>query len=526
MLCNNLRMDSPVVASESPDALSGRISWLPVILASVFGLVISSAAGTHIVLVGVMVPIVVAIAWSSPRSLLILLVVWTTELGLMRRLTPAGGKVGFSGDPLLIIGPIMIICLVLIAGTRYGAFANRTRLATVVLVFNILAIVEVINPRQGTLMTGLGGLLFMLVPVSAFWVGRSFVDDSLMKQVIWTIAILGAITAAYGFFQQINGFPSWDQTYIHSKSYSALQVGTTVRPFGTMSSGQEYAGFLCLGLVAWISLLKEKSRLPRVIHLAMIALMGTAIFYESERTAAFLAILAVAVMAGAWRKMPPLTLAIVSVLAVFALSFGLGALLGAQGSGNGVGAGSQQLAQHQLSGLVDPTGKNSSLSGHLRSNEKAVIQGLTDPSGRGVGSVTLAASKYSANTGAEFTYGTEYDPGNMALAFGLPGVVLYFLIVFFGMSTAYRTAMARHDVIGLFVIGVLAATLLNWFNGDLYSVTWLIWLSMGVADGFVSRVARGEIVEPTVTAVLAEGHMVDEPIPVPTKKPRRWIEPS
>ena len=522
-------MEAPVPPTPTfgeSDALSGRISWLPVILASVLGLLISSAAGTHIVLVGVMVPIVVAIAWSSPRSLLLMLVVWTTELGLMRRLTPSGSKIGFTGDPLLIIGPIMIICLVLIAWTRYGAFTNRTRLATCVLTFNILAIIEVVNPQQGTLLTGLGGLLFLLVPVSAFWVGRSFVDDLLMRQVIWTIAILSVITALYGFFQQIHGFPSWDQTYLHSKSYSALEVGTTVRPFGTMSSGQEYAGFLCLGLVAWIALLREKSRLPRIVHLAMIGLVGTAIFYESERTAAFLAILAIAVMAGAWRKLQPLTLAIVAVLSLFVLVYGLGAILGPQGAGYGIKGTSQQLAQHQISGLVDPTGKNSSFSGHLRATEHGITQGFTRPLGRGVGSVTLAASKYNTNNAAGFNYGTEFDPGNMGVAFGVAGVILYFLILFYGLATAYRTAMARHDAIGLFSLGVLVASLFSWYNGDLYSVTWIVWLSMGVADGYVARVGSGEITDNAAATLLAEGHMIEPPPLAPPLRPRRWIEHS
>ena len=174
----------------------GAISWFPVAAATVFGLVIAGIAGTHIVALGIIVPLVIGIAWTQPRTLLLFLAVWLIELGLIRRVVTSGGSVGLSGDPLLIVGPLIILCLLLVMSSGRGAYKGRSTMASAVLGLNILALVEVVNPGQGTIMVGLGGLLFMLIPVCAFWIGRGLLDEDLARQLVWVVAIVGAISAA------------------------------------------------------------------------------------------------------------------------------------------------------------------------------------------------------------------------------------------------------------------------------------------------------------------------------------------
>ena len=119
-----------------------------------------------------------------------------------------------------------------------------------------------------------------------------------MRQIIWTVAVLGALTAVYGLYQTFGGFPSWDETWLKSSSYRALVVqGQAVRGFGTMSSSQDYAAFMSITLMAWVALLFDKvRRIPRLIHFALIAMVGTALFYSSVRTAAALTIIGLAVV--------------------------------------------------------------------------------------------------------------------------------------------------------------------------------------------------------------------------------------
>jgi len=499
-------------ATSEPRQSRGGSAWLLVILAAVAGLVIAMASGTHLALAGIMIPLIVAAAWASPRALLLLLVVWMTELGLLRRLIPGGSNSAFSGDPVLIIGPMVIAFLFFWSVSR-GALDNRTRLANVVLAFNVVALVEVINPGQGSILAGLGGLLFLLMPVLSFWVGRILVDDDLLTRIIWAVAVLGVLAGLYGLYQQFVGFPSWDQTWINSGSYTALALGNNInRAFGSMSSSQEYAAFLGVSLVAWVSLLGKKTRLPLLVHLAAMALILMAIFYESERTIVFLGVMALAVVYAAWRRAKPSVVVVAGVVSIVVLIFGAGFLGGGTPNPQPGQSVASTLANHQLNGLSDPTSKNSSLHNHILSTERGFIQAFQRPFGSGVGSVTLAASKFNASS--SFNSGTEFDPGNMGVAFGVVGVLLYLLVTVYGLGTAYRAAVRRHDALGLFVLGVVAIHILEWFNGDLYSVTWLVWLVLGYADMYLLRADSPEL------------DRLDLELPAGThqRNPRRWIQ--
>jgi len=205
--------------------------------------------GSHIVFALIAIPVVVALAWSNPQAMLAILPVWMVAMGFVRRITPGGGNVTFSGDPVLIIGPAALLVMWLAVSTSREP-GRLTPLARTVLIFNVVAFVEAFNPTQGSLMTGIGGLLFILVPTAAFWIGRRYAEPDFVLRMIWTIAILGLVAAAYGLYQQYVGFPSWDANWISSKGYTALNVGNNVvRAFSSFSSGQEYAVFLAVSAV-------------------------------------------------------------------------------------------------------------------------------------------------------------------------------------------------------------------------------------------------------------------------------------
>ncbi len=452
-------------------------------------LALSLFSGTHLIFAMIAIPVVIAMAWSNPVAALGILPVWMMVMGLVRRVTPGHGNSTFSGDPVLIIGPmaLMILWLLILSSRQGGPMSS---LARWVMFFNIVAVLEAFNPAQGSLLTGIGGLLFLFIPTTAFWIGRQFADEALILRLIWTVAILGLLAAIYGLFQQFSGFPSWDQSYINSRAYTALQVGNGVtRAFGTFSSGQEYAVFLSTATVAWLALLYRSTRWPLLLHLGGLSVVVVALWYESQRTSVFLTALAIGVMGAARLRLRPINVVFAGVASIVALIFLAGALGGGGGGSSSLadpsGVG-QTLNHHQINGITNPTGKNSSLNGHLKTTRIGIKAAFFHPLGRGVGSVTLAASRFTKNNRS---HGTEFDPGNMGVALGLPGLIIYLCILGFALQTAYRLAVRRRDGIGLFVIGILAATLFQWFNGDLYSVCWLIWLFLGFADRLLNAPA-------------------------------------
>jgi hypothetical protein len=474
------------VATSGGEGPKGTSAWSLVIVGTVACLGVALASGTHLGLVFIVLPCVVMLTWQSPRTMLGLLPVWMVMLGLVRRLTPGGGNTTFSGDPVLIIGPIIIILLFLTAIGR-GAFLNRTRLSTVVGMFCCLALIEALNPHE-RLMSGLGGLLFILVPMLAFWVGRALVDEDLALQLVRTVAVLSLFASIYGLFQQFNGLPSWDARWVGTKGYSALSLGSNViRAFGSFSSAEEYAAFLSVGVVAWLALLGKRTRFFLPAHLAGLTTVCVALWFESERTAVFLTVFAIGVMAAARLRLRPYGVLVGGATAIFLLIF----FGGHFGSGGGSGV-SGTLNNHQIKGITSPLGAGSSLPGHIKATKTGILQAFKNPIGHGTGSVTIAANRY----GKSRTVGTEFDPGNMGIAFGILGLVVYVAFAWNAVGTVYRAATRRMDAVSFFGLGILMATFLQWTNGDLYSVCWLIWLFLGYLDASTARSAAAAAPEP------------------------------
>lgn len=451
-------------------------------------LALSLFSGSHLIFAIIAIPVVIVMAWTNPEAMIAILPVWMVLMGLIRRITPGGGNVTFSGDPVLIIGPIALLVLTAVVISRREP-GPMSRLARMVFAFNVLAFIEAFNPKQGSLLTGLGGLLFVAVPTAAFWVGRKFADPDFFLRVVWTVAIMSLVAAIYGLYQQFVHFPSWDEAYVQTKGYTALNVGNgVVRAFSFFSSAEEYAVFLSVGAVAWMALMSRRTRWPLPLHLAALVTVGVALFYESQRTSFFLLFFALGIMVASRFRLRPITVMAAGVGGIIFLIAFAGALGGGGGGGGalaGTPSAAQTLANHQLGGISNPTGSSSSLKGHISETEKGVKEGIRDFIGHGTGSVTLAAGRY---TSQNKNHGTEFDLGNMGIAFGIPGMVIYLLLVFYAFQMAYRLAVRRRDAVGLFIIGIASVTLMQWTNGDLYSVCWLIWLSLGVGEALLYRI--------------------------------------
>ena len=109
-----------------------------------------------------------------------------------------------------------------------------------------------------------------------------------------------------------------------------------------------------------------------------------------------------------------------------------------------------------------------------------------------------------ATSASSALLGTEFDPGNAAVAFGFVGLLLYLIVLGRGLGTVYRLAALRRDPLSIAVLGVAGATLFQWLNGDLYSVAWLFWLTLGWADCQLSETPSGWLEESANTDVLVQ----------------------
>jgi hypothetical protein len=408
---------------------------------------------------------------AAPRYLLYLLILWVGILGLVRRLVPSASSL----DILLLVEPTAVVALVL-AAAKNGAFRVWTPLSKAVGVLSALVVLGALNPLQGGLATGASGLLFMLVPIGGFWVGRGVSDDRTMDTAFKLVGLVALAAALYGLFQTFRGFPGWDAAWIArvGSAYVALGVQGTIRAFGTFSASAEYAYYLGIGFVVWVGLWLRRYSAP--LTLAVLVILGVAAFYDSTRSVIVMLLFALAVGLAARSRMSAYLAGIIGIAAL-ALVYAVASRYATNSvAANGT---TSALVAHQLQGLSDPfNAKTSTLSFHWSELVQGLASAIHYPLGRGVGVVSIAGAKFGG-----VSAGTEMDPSNVGVALGIPGVLAYVAVVVLGLSATYRLAANevanRMALVGLFV---LTLTLFQWLNGGQYAVAILPWLVLGWVD--------------------------------------------
>src|SRR5262245_52602999 len=190
------------------------------------------------------------LGWVTPRRSILVIFGWLIVLGTARRLV-SWFAVDLARDPLLLVGPAGLATLS-IQAWRAGAFRRWSVMGALVASLSVVALLGVVNTRQGTLRAGLVGLLFWLVPMLWFWVGRAFGNERVLRATLWLFAGAGVVSGVYGLAQAIVGFPPWDDQWIRDHGYAALFIGNPAlggsRPFAFASSAVEYGLTVALGL--------------------------------------------------------------------------------------------------------------------------------------------------------------------------------------------------------------------------------------------------------------------------------------
>ena len=190
----------------------------------------------------------VALALARPRVAVVATMAFLIALAFLRRVLIADA--GWSTyDPLLLVGPVVAVVLCVQLFVLHRRPLAPDRLSKVVLFVFALTLVQVLNPSGGGLAAGLGGFLFVGVPLLWFFIGRELASDVMTSRVLTLVLVSGVVAAAYGLVQIDVGFPSWDVNWLLASGYESLNVGSKVRAFAMFSSFVEYALFLGSALV-------------------------------------------------------------------------------------------------------------------------------------------------------------------------------------------------------------------------------------------------------------------------------------
>ena len=447
--------------------------------------VVAGGAWIRFILALTIAALLITITMTRPALGVTATFVYLVFVALLRRaLLPAAPWI--SADPMLLVAPFVAGLLLVKAFVLDSRRWAPDAISKLVLLVLVITFAEVFNPAGGGISAGIAGLMFMAVPLLWFFVGREFLTDADVDRLMGVVVVLGTVVGCYGLWQTQVGDPPWDVNWLHTPGASALaslNVGGTLRAFGTFSSFSEYALFVGGALAVAVSFCIR----GRWIAAVPIPVLAVALFLASGRSALITAAFAVVVMLGL-RTGRPLTALVVTVAAVgaafLAIHFG-GSALSSASSASGA------LVSHEISGIANPLDPNSStLLIHVQLVIEGVKSSLSHPLGQGTAVTNGAAgvipdSAIRGNqlgnvpTAGAGSSATEVDVSNAFVGLGIPGGVLYLLLVVLVLVTAVRSYF-KGRVAMLPILAILIVGAGQWTIGGDYALASLIWMLIGV----------------------------------------------
>ncbi|WP_395094990.1 hypothetical protein [Armatimonas sp.] len=395
--------------------------------------------------------------------------VYLVLLGAIRRgLIPSTGYI--SNDPItlvsVLVGGVFFLRMVLMR-----KIPRHTPVARLISVLIILMILEIFNPLQGGIAVGIGGAVFKLTPLFWYYVGINKGSRSVAKKVFIVFIILGIFETFIGL-RQTAGLTEVEKFWTLVNRGATQAVSRDVfRSFGTLLSFSEYVTILNMGVaLCWVAILRR-----RYVYLIPFTILAGALVLSSSRGGVinlFLMMVVVwAVQAKSYRAWIP-RLVVAIVIAFWGLTLGI-----EKAKEIDVDDRTAVLLNHQIRGLSDPLGSNSTGGSHISLIGNGILRGFLTPTGMGLGTGTIAATKFGTGQTA-----TEADFSDMFVSLGFIGGILYILICFRICVTIGRYWHDARDYIALSVIALMTVCQGNWLAGAHYSQSMILWFLIGTMD--------------------------------------------
>jgi hypothetical protein len=378
-----------------------------------------------------------------------------------------------NNDPVLLVGPALAFSLVVAAHYR-GGLSFSTMTSKLVLFLMIVMGFQIFNPEQGGIVIGLSGGLFYLVPLLWFWVGQQWGSPDTVTTLCKNIALpLGGLAILLGFYQIVFGLLPYQQAWVDAVGYASLHVGDRIRPLGFFTSSAEYISFVAICTTILIAMILHRWQ---PVLLIGIGIAAAALFLASSRSAVVMLAVATTVLwaiqgSSITTVVPRL---LISLAGITALGYvGLSHLASADVSDDVA-----PLIQHQTQGLLNPADDSKSTAGlHASMVLDGILDGITNPLGRGLGSTAKGAAKYGGSTGS-----TELDISNAFSSLGLLGGTLYLTLVVRVFYTACGNWFLNRDLKSLVLLGIVVVGFGQWLIGGQYSTAALFWFCIGAID--------------------------------------------
>lgn len=382
-----------------------------------------------------------------------------------------------STDPLLLIGPTFAILLFFYLLAR-GRLPFDTPLALCVIVLMGIMGAQIFNPKQGGLIVGVAGVIFTMTPLFWFWIGRAFGTERFLDILIFRLLLaLGLLSVAFGLYQVFYGYLPYQIAWFKVGGYGSLgSIQDGLAPISFFASGTEHGAFGIITGIILLTLGLKKNR--GALLLLPIILVATLLTGSRGPVAKF-----VLVASCLWAIQGPTVKSwtvrgvLILVLAGLGLYGGLSYVTSAGVSNPVVQNRLNRQADEFVRG--DGAGNQASTQLHFNMLLHGYRVAMQEPLGRGLGATSLAAKLGGRGASGE---STETDLGNSFLALGIPGGLVYHLLVVLIVVTGLRLWFYTRSRYSMAILGILGVTVFTWLGGGQYAVAPIVWICVGALD--------------------------------------------
>jgi hypothetical protein len=414
-------------------------------------------------------------SWMLDRTMGIAVTfIFLLTLGDIRRILDMIAPSYQGLDLLLLVGPIFAIYLAVPLLMRLKV---ADTISKAVLALMALMILEIFNPRQGSIVVGVSGALFYVVPILWFWIARNYATDRMMSLLIYRVFLpVGILDGLLGVAQAYIGFFPWERDWALKLGSQYLYQAGHMRSFGFSTGASEFANTLLIASVCVMAAIFAGRR----AYILLLPILLAASLLASSRglivKLLFAAAMIWAVRSKGGRNWLPRF--------VFALVVGLGLTYYSASHAGGdesrpAKSGNSSTAQiatdHVTQGLADPGHSTAGL--HWQIFVGGIVKGFTYPIGTGIGAITLGAGKFA--TGGATMGSSEVDISDAFITMGFFGGFLYLFIIYRVFRLSFFYIRKGTSVMSLAYMGILAALIGSWLALGQYSTAPFIWFCIG-----------------------------------------------
>ncbi len=480
-----------VIDIQPRETVRSTWGWFVPVQAAVAFTVFAVAAGGQVVRTGMLSALVWLMAmplFVGLEASLIAMMIFEPVRGVARRAQYLIVEYS-SQDPIHLLTPIVtIFAFALLLKTHRLGILRATPLASCVSVLGAIYFVEIFNPLQGGLVVGLGGAMFVLIPLLWFYFGL-VASEKFINRTLCLIVCVGLIASVWGIYQLVFGYPAFEQYWIdNTEFYNSIAEGKVERALATFSSAEEWSRYVEVGAIIAFGFSAARRRL--IARAGWLAIGGVLIGFvalTAQRAAVFglLAGLVVLVVLGAQTLLRGL-----GRLTALAIPFVLLIVFMPAPSSDDMWSKDESqtidtVLSHTQRGVLKPA-EEGSFQERLKNWTYLATQVIPyRPLGEGIGAGSLSESKFAVD--AYDLPPIDSSIFRNAVSCGIPGLLLFVWILWRAIRLSWWNARRGSPTgdgppIKRIVAAVIAALVVNSMFGmafTLYAVAPIAWLLIG-----------------------------------------------